>query len=42
MIAGASSDARDAWAAERVEEGVSSKCYYLVRQFLSTLFKAVC
>jgi hypothetical protein len=27
VIAGASSDARDAWAAVRVVEGVSSKCW---------------
>jgi len=26
-IAGASSEAREAWAMERVVEGVSSKCY---------------
>ena len=29
-IAGASSDARDCWAAERVVEGVSSKCCVLL------------
>lgn len=37
MIAGASSDARDAWAAERVEEGVSSKCCYAISISFSLL-----